>query len=335
MKQDEGQLQVCHDREAWDDYVLDNGGHPLQLWGWGQTKAQHGWTAERFFLRDESDTVVAGAQVLTRHLPYPFRALSYIPRGPVGTTNPSVQTRLLSLIAKRVKNVHKSVALSVEPETLTFSLPHGWRKGSQSILPAQTVQLDLTESESDLLADMAKKTRQYIRKSAADAGDIRQVKTLAELDHVLKLYHHTAQRARFMLHSDDYYRDNFTQLADNAVIYASYKDDEPIAFLWLAVSTDTAFELYGGMSDVGAELRANYALKWHAIRKAKEWGLRIYDFGGIVSGGVATFKAGWASHETELAGTFDIPLSRWYSAWTKGLPLAKRVVRGTKRILKR
>jgi len=24
-------LRQCHDKEEWDDYILENGGHPLQL----------------------------------------------------------------------------------------------------------------------------------------------------------------------------------------------------------------------------------------------------------------------------------------------------------------
>src|SRR5680860_1141027 len=63
--------------------VLDNKGHPLQLWGWGQLKASHGWSVDRV-LGYEGDEVVAGAQVLTRKLPIPFKAISYVPRGPVG-----------------------------------------------------------------------------------------------------------------------------------------------------------------------------------------------------------------------------------------------------------
>ena len=65
------EVQRCHDKEQWDEYVLENGGHPLQLWGWGQVKAAHGWTAERFCIYDE-DRQVAAVQVLIRKLPSPL-----------------------------------------------------------------------------------------------------------------------------------------------------------------------------------------------------------------------------------------------------------------------
>jgi lipid II:glycine glycyltransferase (peptidoglycan interpeptide bridge formation enzyme) len=108
-------------------------------------------------------------------------------------------------------------------------------------------------------------------------------------------------------------------------------DDQPIAFLWLAISADVAYELYGGMNEDGQRLRANYALKWYAIRKVKEWGLSDYDFGGLVVGGVSVFKQGWASEETVLAGTFDKPLSPTYPLWSKVLPGAKSVLQKLRR----
>jgi len=322
-------IQKCTDREQWDDYVLEAGGHPLQLWGWGQLKAGHGWTADRYFLIDDEDhdTILSAAQVLTRHLPFPLKAFSYIPRGPVGERG----VELLDLIANSVKRDYKSVALSVEPETVEFTTPQGWQRAHNSVLPSATITLDLKKPESELLAVMAKKTRQYIRKSAAEATQIRQVRTKAELEAVLAIYQQTAKRAKFNLHSTQYYLDAFTALADNCLIYATYESDEPIAFLWLALSSATAYELYGGVNERGQELRSNYALKWHAIRKAKEWGLTTYDFGGLISGGVSIFKQGWTNEETHLAGTFDKPLSPFYTIWSKGLPAAKSIVHKLKR----
>lgn len=321
-------LKLCQDKREWDDYVLDNGGHPLQLWGWGEVKSAHGWQADRLFAYDD-DTVIGAVQLLIRRLPLPLKSIAYVPRGPVVDSEHSES--VLEALAEYVKRVHKSVAIMVEPDTELFSTPNGWRKSANSILPAKTVVLDLTKHESELLAVMAKKTRQYIRKSASENVVIKAVNNREQLAKCLDIYHDTAKRAKFDLHNDDYYYDVFDKLGDHAVIFAAYSDDEPIAFLWLAVSTDTAYEQYGGMSDLGQQLRVNYALKWHAIRKTKEWGLSRYDFGGLIGeGGVTNFKLGWTDEPTELAGTLEKPLSSWYGVWNRGLPTAKKVVRALK-----
>jgi peptidoglycan pentaglycine glycine transferase (the first glycine) len=325
-------LRLCQDQEVWDDYVLEEEGHPLQLWGWGQVKATHGWTTDRLFAYDDNDEVVAAAQVLTRRLPAPLKAFSYIPRGPVGEKGSSLE--FLELVADFVKREHKSVAVSIEPDSETFVIPEGWKRAANSILPRQTIVLDLTLSDSDLLAAMVKKTRQYIRKSASENMVIRQVRGREEIDKCLAIYHQTSKRAKFDLHKDQYYYDVFNMLSDHSPIFAAFVDNEPVAFLWLAISADTAFELYGGVNEKGQELRLNYALKWHAIRKTREWGLSRYDFGGLLGdgAGVTTFKKSWTDHETELVGTFDKPLSPFYSLWNSGLPTAKKVVRRLKSI---
>lgn len=317
------ELRKCTDKEQWDEYQLENGGHPLQLWGWGQVKAGHGWTAERVF-GYEDDRIVGAAQILIRTLPFPFRSFAYVPRGPIGDT--LFQEEFLHILATMVKRDYKSVTLSIEPAVTDFPTPSGWRHSANKVLPAETILLDIQKSESDLLTDMAKKTRQYIRKSAAEGITIKQVRSKDELEKCLHLYRQTAERAKFNLHQNQYYFDVYNLLGDHSPIFAAYVDNQPIAFLWLAISADTSYELYGGMNEDGQRLRANYALKWYAIRKVKEWGLSKYDFGGLVVGGVSVFKQGWASEETVYAGTYDKPLSPAYSLWSKGLPAAKKIL---------
>lgn len=321
------EIQRCNDRDQWDDYILENGGHPLQLWAWGQVKAGHGWKAERVFAYDE-DEIVGAAQILIRRLPSPFRSFAYVPRGPL--VDDKHKDDFLNLLAVLVKRDHHAMVLSVEPDTEDFVKPEGWVRSTNKILSPETILLDLRKSESELLSEMAKKTRQYIRKSAAGVK-IRQVKTREDIEDCLKLYRQTSQRAGFNLHDNQYYLDVFAQMQDYSPIFVAYEHDEPVSFLWLAISSETAYELYGGMNDSGQESRANYALKWHAIRKVKEWGVKRYDFGGLVVGGVSNFKQNWSEDVTVLAGTFDKPLSPLYVLWSKGLPFAKRTVQRVRR----
>ena len=325
------ELQKCTDKEQWDEYVLEHGGHPLQLWGWGQVKAAHGWTAERIFAFDteSDDAIVGAAQILIRKLPLPFRSFAYVPRGPIGEEQ--FRNDFLEALAVLVKRDYRSVALSVEPNDFEFNAPAGWSRSTNKILSPDTILLDISKSESDLLASMAKKTRQYIRKSAAEGITIKQVRTKDELEECLHIYRQTADRAKFNLHNNQYYLDIFSLMGDYSPVFAAYQNGKPIAFLWMAISADTAYELYGGMNEDGQNLRANYALKWHVIRKVKEWGLSQYDFGGLVVGGVSVFKQGWSDEETSFAGTFDKALSPTYVLWSKGLPKAKAILQKIRR----
>ncbi|NTW61669.1 aminoacyltransferase [Candidatus Saccharibacteria bacterium] len=324
-------LKSCRDRVEWDDYVLENGGHPLQLWGWGELKSSHGWKVDRLFLLDASDRVVGAVSLLIRTLNWPFKSLAYVPRGPVvGDVH---RQDMLRLLADYVQRTYGSVAVSIEPDAVEYEVSDGWRLAKNQILPSRTILLDLTRTEDELLADMAKKTRQYIRKSSSENFEIRAIKSRGELVKCLDVYHQTSARAGFDLHSDEYYYDVFEKLGEHSPVFAAYQGDQPIAFLWLAISAETAYELYGGMNEQGQVLRANFALKWYAIRKCREWGLSRYDFGGLLDGGIATFKMGWAAGETKLAGTFDRPLSVFYVVWNQGLPLFKKAARLAKQYL--
>lgn len=322
----------CDDRALWDEIVHTLDGHPLQLWGWGELKAAHGWAAHRVLFTDEEERVVGVAQVLTKRLPGPFKRLNYVPRGPVW--HEGSEAEVLEALAKYVRRYLPGTVLTVEPDDTKIPAVHGWRESSNAILIPRTLILDLQKSEQELQDAMAKKTRQYIRKSGREDLRIKRVKLPEEIAKCLTIYKQTAKRAGFGLHDDLYYQDVHANMGDSSVIFAAYQGEKPVAFLWLAISQKTAFELYGGMDDTGQELRANYMLKWHAITKCKEWGIDRYDMNGLLNDGVSTFKQGFASHENMLAGSYDYPLSRLYPVWTKALPRVKVVLRKIKSLRK-
>jgi len=321
--------KTCEEQALWDEVVHDLGGHPLQLWGWGDVKGAHNWHPHRILFVDEKDVVVGAAQVLTRTLPGPFRRLDYVPRGPVAKKGSEAD--VLGALVRYCKQHLPGTLISVEPDLAEMAGLNQWTRSSNTILIPRTLILDLAKTEDELQSAMTKKTRQYIRKSEREGINIRQVHTREELDTLLDIYKQTAERAGFALHGDDYYFDVHDKLGESSVIFAALKDGAPVAFVWLAVSSTVAFELYGGMNDIGQSLRANYALKWHAITKCKEWGIERYDMNGLLNDGVSTFKQGFADHENMLVGTYDYPLSPLYTLWSKGLPAAKKAVRAVKR----
>lgn len=321
--------RIVDNQQEWDTRVQRLGGHPLQLWGWGEVKAAHGWRAQRVAL-EEGGKVIGVAQVLYRRMPKPMKNFAYVPRGPV--CRPSDRPRVLQALATYVRREGKSFVLSVEPHWNGFPVQTGWRRAYNTILLPRTATLDLTKSLDGLQETMSKKTRQYIRKSEREGLETRKLVTDAEVKQALKIYRETATRAHFDLHGDDYYLDIFHSMGGNSPVYAAFKGKEMVAFLWLAATRAYAFELYGGVNDRGQELRANYILKWTAITEQKEQGTELYDLNGLLNDGIINFKLGFVSEETHLAGTWDYPLSSLYGAWNSALPLVKRAVRRVKKL---
>lgn len=323
------QVEQCTDTDEWNQIVTKFGGHPLQLWGWGEVKASHGWIAMRFTVKNQSNEVVAGAQVLRKQLPWPFMSLLYIPRGPFGDAR--VLDEAVQALTKAMRQKGpKAVQIIAEPDSETMP-GKGWKRSRNTILIPRTLILDLTKTEDELKAAMVKKTRQYINKSSREALEVRQVKSREELAKCLAIYRETAHRSQFALHGDDYYYDVAAKMEGGSQVFAAYHEGEPVAFLWLAVSGATAFELYGGMNDSGQRLRANYMLKWHAVQECQRAGVTRYDLNGLLNDGISSFKQGFASHETMLAGTYVYSLSPLSFVWEKALPMVRLVLRAIKK----
>lgn len=320
------EIEKCADRALWDEYVCTSGGHPLQLWGWGELKSRHNWRAERLLLSDGGVTISA-SQVLYRNLPKPFGSIAYIPRGPVGRRSREVYRAL----ADYVRNNSNALALTVEPDNVDGPDFSPWRRSKNRILMSDTLILDLTKTSEDLMSACTKKTRQYIRKSAGEGLVVREIRGRDEMDDCLKIYKDTARRAGFGLHDDSYYYDLHGDLGDASRVFGCYAGDELLSFLWMAVTPDIAFELYGGVSSRGQEMRANYTLKWECILQMQRENVRRYDMNGLVSEGVGNFKTGFADHTDKLAGTFDMPLRPPYHLWSVGFPLLKSIARIVKR----
>lgn len=321
-------IQQVTNQQEWDDFVVAHSGHPLQLWGWGELKSAHNWQAHRLVAGQGSD--LCGAQILTRAVPVIGKTIAYVPRGPIG--NPPHLAALREL-ADYAKHSLGAIVLTIEPHWQGIARPKGWRQSSHDILLASTLILDLSKSEEELLADIPRKRRYDIRKSTEAVHLIREVNGVEDIDKCLKLYRHTAERAGFDLHNDQYYQDIAAKLGPASRLFAVWNEaGEPIAMTWLAVTPAVAFELYGGINEEGTALRANFALKWHCIATMKAEGVREYDFNGLLNDGISTFKRNFASHENQLVGTWDYPLSPLYYLWSIALPLAKWAVRAGSKI---
>lgn len=317
------------DDAQWDHLVNTHHGHATQLSGWGAVKQAHGWQSHHVQI-DGSDW--AGAQILLRPLPKPFHSLAYIPRGGVGEWTAERYDELVDYC----KQTYHSVCLMIEPAEPTVDLSPRWRASPNHIFIPQTLILDLTKSEDELMANIASKRRYDIRKSTKRVTEFSEITTRKDLDACLELYHQTAARAGFALHGDDYYIDIFTKCEGSSRIMAAWNDaHELLAFTWLLTSDQIAFELYSGISDEGQHLRANYGLKWWCITEMRRRGIKQYDFNGLLNDGISSFKRSFGNTEVTLAGSFDAPLSPYYTLYTRVLPLGKRLSRTVRSIIKR
>ncbi len=126
-----------------------------------------------------------------------------------------------------------------------------------------------------------------------------------------RIYRETADRAGFLIRTEGAYRDvwdAFRPAGRARLLFAQTADGEPLATLFLVRCGPRVVEPYGGMTVEGGESRANYLLKWEAIRSSRELGATSYDLWGLATGGIAHFKTGFGGREIRYIGAWDLTL---------------------------
>ena len=309
------------DAGAWDALVeASDPGSYLQLSPWARVKAVNGWSAHRLLATDR-----VGAQVLVRRprpLPWGF---AYAPRGPVGgdwsrdeigAFSTAVRERLTGMTG-RVSHLRIDPEIEIdgahdaEGATRSALAAEGWRP-APPIQPSSTRMIDLAADEEALWGDLRKKWRQYVNK-ARSAGVVVVDADGDRLGDFYRIYRETADRAGFLIRTESAYRDVWDAYRPGGrarLLFAQSPDGEPLATLFLVRSGNRVVEPYGGMTQTGADTRANYLLKWEAIRSSREAGAATYDLWGLATGGIAHFKTGFGGREVRYIGAWDLVLDR-------------------------
>ncbi len=311
---------------AWDRWVTGAPlGSYLQLPAWAAVKAANGWSSVRLAADaggSASDRPVVGAQVLLRRpRPMPW-AFAYAPRGPVALEwTPGVVEAITWRLRAGLRSVGRVSHVRIDPEierdgpldpdgALRAALRRaGWRP-APPIQPGATRVIDLRADEDALWSGLRKKWRQYVNR--ARSNGIRVVDgDGSRVGDFYRIYRETADRAGFLIRTEATYRRTWEAFAPEGrarLLFAETADGEPVATLFLLSCGPRVVEPYGGMTEAGADTRANYLLKWEAIRSSRERGATTYDLWGLAHAGIAHFKAGFGGREVSYVGAWDLVL---------------------------
>jgi peptidoglycan pentaglycine glycine transferase (the first glycine) len=329
------------DDGAWDAFVAaSDPGSYLQASPWSWVKAVNGWRTVRSVV--ESADGLIGAQVLVRQpRGFPW-AFAYAPRGPVAAawTEGAVEA-FTEAVRRDVRAAGRVAAVRIDPEierdgpldpdgSLRRALRRsGWRS-SAPVQPEATRIIDLRADEAALWGDLRKKWRQYVNR-ARTAG-VRVVDGGGDrIGEFYRIYRETADRAGFLIRTEAAYRDVWDAYAPSGAVRLLFAEDAAgaaQATLFLVRWGPRVVEPYGGMTSAGGDTRANYLLKWEAIRTSREQGATSYDLWGLAHPGIAHFKTGFGGRQVRYVGAWDLvldPLGR--RAYESAQALRVRVAR--------
>jgi len=322
----------------------------LQSRFWADFKALADWSYTRYDVG-----IDAGASGVTE-TPFALSVLerglgaglrfAYVPHGPE-TGLPAVdRDALLVELAERLRNLvsrsclfirfdpawydtepagadsvgaSDSAAAATIPSRPSFERP--LRKASD-VQPPDSVVLDVTRSDEELLAGMKPKWRYNVR-LAEKKGVTVASEGASSIDDFYALYETTSARDHIAIHPKSYYERLFGLASSNPVepkpdirLWIARYDGKALAGIITAYYGKEATYLYGASSDEHRNLMPAYALQWAAIRAARDAGCSSYDFYGIppvddpshAMSGLYRFKTGFGGEIRHYAGAWDYVL---------------------------
>jgi lipid II:glycine glycyltransferase (peptidoglycan interpeptide bridge formation enzyme) len=223
------------------------------------------------------------------------------------------------------------------------------------VQPPDTVLLDLTLSENELLAQMKTKWRYNIglaKKKGVTVNCFENSEALQIFDSFYTLFRETAQRDGIAVHSRAYYESLFFQAdaAHNGAIsaprirlYIAEHEGEAIAAIITLFLPREAVYLYGASANRKRSLMAPQLLQWQAITDAKKAGSAVYDFYGIPPiddenhpmHGLYRFKTGFGGTIIHRPGSIDAPLSPVYAFYRTAENIRAFYYKRVKKLFKR
>lgn len=344
--------------------------HFLQTYEWGQVKAKYGWapyyavwTADgKFTVSQSTDNwslstgnFVAASLILKRTA---FRRFSifYAPKGPLmDWTNEPLRKRVLDDLQSFAKK-QGAIFLKLDPDVvLGRGVPasvgevtensgqavrsdlrrRGWVESSDQIQFRNTVMVDLSASEEEILMRMKQKTRYNVR-LAEKKGVAVRIGTLGDLPMLYKMYAETSVRDGFVIRDEGYYMTVWKLFMQesvhgqpSAVPLIAEVDGEAVAAIFLFMFAGRGYYVYGMSRNAHREKMPTYLLQWAAMKHAKAHGCLTYDLWGAPDvfdesdsmWGVYRFKEGLGGEVVWTLGAYDFAPSKfWYSMYSDVMP---------------
>ena len=284
----------------------------LQSGVWGRIKLEYSWKPYGFMYNN------VPLLILTRALPGNI-VIGYVPHGP----GVPMDLPFFTKFAEGLKELLPGVTF------LRFDLPWDRKPGTKlgkpfkkspvEVQPPDTVLIDISQSEEELLSQMKKKTRYNIRLAEKKGVTVRQ-EGMDMLVAWYEIYQETSLRDKIRIHTYDYYLTVFSEFEkdENAqpVLLCAYYEEKMIAGIFLIKYGKRVTYVYGASSDSYRNVMPNYLLQWEAMRFAKNSGCREYDMFGIPPeenpdhpmNGLYRFKTGFGGAIVHMEGSWDYAL---------------------------
>lgn len=218
----------------------------------------------------------------------------------------------------------------------------------QSVTYDETVEVDLTPSEDDIMLAMGKTGRKKLRRTLRDEGfALSEERDISREDfaELYGIYRETADRDGFGIFPAEVYFSMLETLGDAARLFVARRIDDAgadgpgapgraVSWVLSTFYDGVGQDYYGGSNLEGFETNAALRLKWYILMSLKAEGGTRYDMMGVGSAkapqlmGVRQFKLQFADETTPVDPAWDVPVKPLtYRTLTWALA-AKRLLKG-------
>lgn len=209
-----------------------------------------------------------------------------------------------------------------ENQAIISNLKHSFdlRLSPMHLHAQNTIILDLTKSEDELLMNMRRQTRYEVRRGEKLGIIVKEDSNEAMFKEFHAVQIETAKRQGFIPPSSkELLAERTAFLPDHLKLYrAETAQGEPIAY-GLILSYDKEAEYFEAAStDLNRKLPGSTALLWHAIKDLKKANIERFNLWGIAPpgathhrySGVTTFKTGFGGQIVEFIPAHDIIINK-------------------------
>lgn len=205
------------------------------------------------------------------------------------------------------------------PDNLDTMKHLGAKLAPMHLHAENTIWIDLTNSEEDLLANMRRQTRYEVRRAEKQEIVVTHSHDTKLFEEFHAVQAETAARQHFVPPSKKELLAEHEAFKENAEIYvAKTKDGQPIAYGLIIKYGKEAAYFEAASTDLNRKLPGAYAIQWRVIRDLKKAGFLRYNLWGIAPEGqpnhryakVTTFKTGFGGEIINFVPAHDIVVNK-------------------------
>lgn len=295
---------------------------------WLEFQETNSRKVEKYFIKDDSERTIGlfAVEVYKRK----FVKYANLPYGPVLIDE--LEKKLIMEVFVSLKNFGKKFCkknnvntFRVDPylESNFTSLLNssGWKSSKGLGQPKNPFTWDISKSEEELLKELKKETRYYVKKPEKEGVIVKRVELQDQIEDFVGLMQETETRNGFVNHPEDYYKRQWGLIGPNSDskmcdIFIAYYNSKPVAGALMNYFNKTISYSHGASaSDKGlAKLAAPYFLHWEIVKYARTRGITFYNFWGVIPKeisnhpwrGLSDFKMKFPGNMQSLTGPFEV-----------------------------